>query len=192
MTVMAVLLGVIFIGVSIVAYGVRGRAVRWRVSIRDLARQRRHLRRRLGRCTRLPRRDGAHPVPRREHVLQRLPPACRDPRDGRLYAAPVQFRGDRLAYSWGIVLLAAVAIALLVALRRDDTTLLIPLYSVGVFVCFTLSASRAWSGTGSASVSPGWRRRLAINGFGAIADGASSSRSSSTRSSPTAPTWSSS
>ena len=30
------------------------------------------------------------------------------------------FRGDRLAYSWGIVLLAGVAIALLVALRRHD------------------------------------------------------------------------
>ena len=28
------------------------------------------------------------------------------------------FRGDRLAYSWGIVLLAAVAVVLLVAVRR--------------------------------------------------------------------------
>ena len=48
------------------------------------------------------------------------------------------FRGDRLAYSWGIVLLAAVA-AGLVALFGGTTTLLIPLYSVGVFVCFSLS-----------------------------------------------------
>ncbi len=48
------------------------------------------------------------------------------------------FRGDRLAYSWGIVLLAAVAFLLLWAFG-GDTHALIPLYSVGVFVCFTLS-----------------------------------------------------
>ena len=48
------------------------------------------------------------------------------------------FRGDRLAYSWGIVLLAAIAFALLVCFK-GDTHALIPLYSVGVFVCFTLS-----------------------------------------------------
>ena len=48
------------------------------------------------------------------------------------------FRGDRLAYSWGIVLLAGVAV-LLVAAFGGTTTLLIPLYAVGVFVCFSLS-----------------------------------------------------
>ncbi|MEA2619589.1 MAG: hypothetical protein QOC97_362, partial [Chloroflexota bacterium] len=48
------------------------------------------------------------------------------------------FRGDRLAYSWGIVLLAGVAFGLLWAFG-GDTHALIPLYSVGVFVCFTLS-----------------------------------------------------
>ena len=48
------------------------------------------------------------------------------------------FRGDRLAFSWGIVLLAAIAAGLL-ALFGGDTHALIPLYSVGVFVCFTLS-----------------------------------------------------
>ena len=46
-------------------------------------------------------------------------------------------------------------------------TLLIPLYSVGVFVCFTLS-SRAWSATGSRSGSTGWHWRLGINASGAI------------------------
>ena len=51
------------------------------------------------------------------------------------------FRGDRLAYSWGIVLLAAVAFLLLWAFG-GDTHALIPLYSVGVFVCFTLSQIR--------------------------------------------------
>jgi Amino acid transporters len=76
------------------------------------------------------------------------------------------FRGDRLAYSWGIVLLAAVAIGL-VALFGGTTTLLIPLYSVGVFVCFTLSQIgmvRHWLRVRG----QGWKRRLAINGLGAI------------------------
>ena len=48
------------------------------------------------------------------------------------------FRGDRLAYSWGIVLLAGIAFGLLFVFN-GDTHALIPLYSVGVFVCFTLS-----------------------------------------------------
>jgi amino acid transporter len=77
------------------------------------------------------------------------------------------FRGDRLAYSWGIVLLAGVAV-LLVAAFGGTTTLLIPLYAVGVFVCFSLSQSgmvRHWLRVKG----PGWRRRLAINGLGAVA-----------------------
>jgi amino acid transporter len=76
------------------------------------------------------------------------------------------FRGDRLAYSWGIVLLAAVA-AGLVAIFGGTTTLLIPLYSVGVFVCFSLSQAgmvRHWLRLRSAR----WRLRLVINGFGAV------------------------
>jgi amino acid transporter len=76
------------------------------------------------------------------------------------------FRGDRLAYSWGIVLLAAVAAALL-AYFGGTTTLLIPLYSIGVFVCFTLSQIgmvRHWRRLRQR----GWQTRLAINGFGAV------------------------
>ena len=76
------------------------------------------------------------------------------------------FRGDRLAYSWGIVLLSAVAVAL-VALFGGTTTLLIPLYAVGVFVCFSLSQSGMvlhWLRNRES----GWGRRLAINGLGAI------------------------
>ena len=46
------------------------------------------------------------------------------------------FRGDRLAYTLGILLLSGVAIGLLVAFE-GDTHALIPLYSVGVFVSFT-------------------------------------------------------
>jgi amino acid transporter len=76
------------------------------------------------------------------------------------------FRGDRLAYSWGIVLLAAVAFALLAAFR-GDTHALIPLYSVGVFVCFTLSQIgmvRHWW----IERSGGWRWRMAVNAAGAV------------------------
>ena len=76
------------------------------------------------------------------------------------------FRGDRLAYSWGIVLLAAIAFLLLWAFG-GDTHALIPLYSVGVFVCFTLSQIgmvRHWRRVQES----GWRWRLAVNGFGAL------------------------
>ncbi|HEU4572526.1 MAG TPA: amino acid permease, partial [Candidatus Limnocylindrales bacterium] len=76
------------------------------------------------------------------------------------------FRGDRLAYSWGIILLAAIAAVLYVGFR-GNTTGLIPLYSVGVFVCFTLSQIgmvRHWFRTHAA----GWMWRAGINGFGAV------------------------
>ena len=79
------------------------------------------------------------------------------------------FRGDRLAFSWGIVLLSAVA-ALLLVYFGGVTTLLIPLYSVGVFVCFTLSQSGMvlhWVRHREA----GWWWRLGINAFGALLTG---------------------
>ena len=76
------------------------------------------------------------------------------------------FRGDRLAYSWGIVLLAAVAFILLWAFG-GDTHALIPLYSVGVFVCFTLSQIgmvRHWNTTRET----GWQWRSVVNATGAV------------------------
>ena len=76
------------------------------------------------------------------------------------------FRGERLAYSWGIVLLAAVAFGLLFAFK-GDTHALIPLYSVGVFVCFTLSQIgmvKHWFKVRE----PGWQWRSAVNAFGAL------------------------
>jgi amino acid transporter len=79
------------------------------------------------------------------------------------------FRGDRLAFSYGIVLLAAVA-AFLVWRFDGDTHALIPLYSVGVFVCFTLSQIgmvRHWH----RHREPGWWYRATINGVGAILTG---------------------
>lgn len=79
------------------------------------------------------------------------------------------FRGDRLAYSWGVILLSAVAVALIVAFG-GVTTLLIPLYSVGVFVCFTLSQSGMvlhWL----RGRDPGWWWRLGVNALGAVLTG---------------------
>jgi amino acid transporter len=78
------------------------------------------------------------------------------------------FRGDRLAFSYGIVVLAAIAAVLLVAFG-GDVHALIPLYSVGVFVCFTLSQIgmvRHWYRERLADRF--WWGRAAINGFGAV------------------------
>ncbi len=79
------------------------------------------------------------------------------------------FRGDRLAFSWGIVVLAAVAIVMLYAFDASVDAL-IPLYSVGVFICFTLSQAGMvihWR----KERSPGWAWRSIVNGFGAILTG---------------------
>ena len=48
------------------------------------------------------------------------------------------FRGDRLAYTVGIVVLSALSAVLLVVFR-GDVSALVPLYAVGVFVAFALS-----------------------------------------------------
>ena len=82
--------------------------------------------------------------------------------------APRQFafRGDRLAFSWGIALLAGVAFGLLWAFG-GDTHALIPLYSVGVFLCFTLSQAgmvRHWLRVRES----GWQWRLAVNAAGGV------------------------
>jgi amino acid transporter len=78
-------------------------------------------------------------------------------------------RGDRLAFSNGIISLSLVAM-LLVWLFKGDTNSLIPLYAIGVFVCFTLSQAGMvmhWIRTKE----QGWRWRAALNGVGAFATG---------------------
>ena len=84
---------------------------------------------------------------------------------------PRQFAtlGERLVFSNGIVLLAALA-ALLLILFRGDTHALIPLYAVGVFVSFTLSQGgmvRRWWRRRET----GWHAHLVVNGAGALATG---------------------
>jgi amino acid transporter len=81
---------------------------------------------------------------------------------------PRQFalRGDRLAYSYGILVLASVA-ASLVVIFQGETHLLIPLYAVGVFIDFTISQAgmiRHWL----RERGRGWQRRLTINTFGCV------------------------
>jgi amino acid transporter len=84
---------------------------------------------------------------------------------------PRQFaqRGDRLAFSFGIIALAVIATLLLVAFKASVSGL-IPLYTIGVFIAFTLSQAglvRHWA----RKHERGWRFRAALNGLGAIVTG---------------------
>jgi amino acid transporter len=89
-------------------------------------------------------------------------------RDGYM-PSRFSFRGERLAFSAGIVVLALVAIVVLVAFG-GLVTALIPLYAIGVFTSVTLSQVgmvRHWLREREA----GWRRSAVINGVGAVATG---------------------
>ncbi|MET0420553.1 MAG: APC family permease, partial [Acidimicrobiia bacterium] len=87
-------------------------------------------------------------------------------RDGYL---PRQFanRGDRLVFSNGIVFLALSAAALVVAFG-GVTNALIPLYAVGVFTGFTLSQVGMVRHHMKDHL-PGWRWKAVLNGVGAVA-----------------------
>jgi hypothetical protein len=95
------------------------------------------------------------------------------PRLANFHAAdmflPRQFtkRGHRLVFSNGIIALAAASMLLVVAFGASVTRL-IPFYAIGVFTSFTLS--QAGMARRHLRVrEPGWKRGLAINGFGAVA-----------------------
>lgn len=93
------------------------------------------------------------------------------------------YRGSRLVYSRGIVLLALMA-SLLIAVFSASVTHLIPLYAIGVFLSFTLSQAgmaRRWWKIGhlqpgqevrergsTLRYEPGWQAKMMINGFGSI------------------------
>jgi amino acid transporter len=87
-------------------------------------------------------------------------------------------RGDRLAFSNGIIFLAFTAMVLIVAFEAEVTRL-IQLYIVGVFVSFTLSQAgmlRHWNRLLRTQRDPVKRRQMfrsrAINTFGMILTGA--------------------
>ncbi len=76
------------------------------------------------------------------------------------------FRGERLAFTTGIVALSLMAMALIIGFDASVTGL-IPLYTLGVFIAFTLSQGgmlqRWWTRR-----EDGWRAGLAINGLGTL------------------------
>ncbi len=79
----------------------------------------------------------------------------------------MELMGDRLVFSNGILILGAFS-CLLIILFGGDTHELIPLYAVGVFLSFTLSQAgmvRRWLGKRGSH----WRKKIVINGIGAVA-----------------------
>ncbi|GCF09916.1 APC family permease [Dictyobacter arantiisoli] len=75
-------------------------------------------------------------------------------------------RGDRLAFTTGIIVLALLASILLV-IFKGSTNALINLFAVGVFLSFTLSQTgmiRHWLRVRG----PHWRRSMLINTMGAL------------------------
>jgi amino acid transporter len=95
----------------------------------------------------------------------------------RLLPRQLHTRGDRLAFSNGIVVLAAFAIILVIGFQAEVTRL-IALYTVGVFTSFTLSQVgmlRHWRRHLASETDPIARQRMrrsqAINGFGAAMTG---------------------
>jgi amino acid transporter len=97
-------------------------------------------------------------------------------RDGFL-PRQLHTRGDRLAYSNGILALAAVALVLIIAFDAQVTRL-IQLYIVGVFVSFTLSQTgmvRHWTRLLRTEKDPRARLRMVrsrvINAFGLVMTG---------------------
>jgi amino acid transporter len=79
------------------------------------------------------------------------------------------FRGDRLAFTTGILTLGILS-GLMLAGFGGETTRMIPLYAVGVFTAFTLSQSGMIS-RWLRLRERGWQRGLAINIAGATATG---------------------
>jgi len=89
--------------------------------------------------------------------------------DDRFMPRQFAFRGERLAFSFGIVALALMSAAVLAAFHGSVTEL-VPLYTIGVFAAFTLSQSglvRRWWRLRD----PGWRLSMVINSFGTIVTG---------------------
>jgi len=79
------------------------------------------------------------------------------------------YRGERLAFSFGIVALAAAS-AVVLAVNEGSVTKLIPFYTIGVFLAITLAQTglvRRWRRLRS----PGWRWRAGLNALGAVVTG---------------------
>ncbi len=93
------------------------------------------------------------------------------------------YKGSRLVFTYGIGALATFA-SILIILFRAETSALIPLYAIGVFMSFTLSQTGMairWRRSSKLKpdeavvqhgstlhYDPKWKLKLAINGFGAV------------------------
>jgi amino acid transporter len=85
--------------------------------------------------------------------------------------SPLARRGPRLVFSGGILVLAALTAALLIAFG-GVTDRLIPLFAVGAFLAFTMS-QLGMVAHWRRSTEPGRHRRLILNATGAAATGVS-------------------
>jgi amino acid transporter len=89
--------------------------------------------------------------------------------EDRFFPHQFHYRGERLAFNTGILVLAIMA-SLLVVIFRGSVTALIPLYAVGVFTAFTLAQAGMvmhWWRTRER----GWQHSMVINGAGALMTG---------------------
>jgi amino acid transporter len=77
--------------------------------------------------------------------------------------------GDRLVFSNGIIMLGIISM-LLIIFFKGDTHALIPLYSVGVFICFTLT-QLGLVRHHLREREKGWQLGMLINGMGAVITG---------------------
>lgn len=102
------------------------------------------------------------------------------------------FRGSRLVFGWGIIVLAALS-SVLIFIFQGSVSRLIPLYAIGVFLSFTLSQAgmvKRWRRVGrmmaTGELTPDnsittegsilhydshWLYKLALNGVGAFVTG---------------------
>lgn len=84
----------------------------------------------------------------------------------RFLPRSLALRGDRLGYSNGMIVLAAFAI-LLVEIFNAQTNALIPLYSIGVFMAFTVAQiglTKRWYKIRGR----GWKAKATVNATGAL------------------------
>ncbi len=78
--------------------------------------------------------------------------------------------GDRLVHTRGIITLTLFS-TLLIIIYKGNTNSLIPLYAVGVFICFTLS-QLGMAKKSKIMAAKGWKQTMMINIFGAVITGA--------------------
>lgn len=98
-----------------------------------------------------------------------FPRLCRSIAQNNYLPHVFGYRGRRLVYTYGIVVLAVLSGGLLI-LFGGVTDRLIPLYAVGAFLAFTLSQAGMvvhWR----KNRGPGWLRYACVNGLGALVTG---------------------